>query len=117
MFNLQAFSANAETSGTRGSGEEEAKKGETMNVVKPNKLGIITSLSFGISAGELITGSIDFTSSDYGAIREFMQNIKNDVGIQPSFQKEYMCLYCGSPNKVEHPHCKKCGAPRSFIIG
>ena len=41
-----------------------------------------------------------------------------DGGINmPTFQEEFMCLYCGSPNSVELTHCKKCGAPRSFIIG
>lgn len=83
----------------------------------PNKLGIITSLNLEMSTGKLVKGSVDFMSSDYGALQEFMQELRSGVGEKPSYKKEYMCLYCGTPNIVEHSNCKKCGAPRSFIIG
>ena len=102
--------------------------------MKANKLGWVTSVqithnrnmidvsTYGgnrdfIAGASLITGSIDFAASDPGALHEFMQDLQNGHITQPTYQKEYMCLYCGSPNKIEHTHCKKCGAPRSFVIG
>jgi len=102
--------------------------------MQPNKLGWITSMTYGVdremidvtSYGEkqnfivgksLIRGSIDFVASDGGALIEFMQDLQQGRVSEPVYQKEYQCLYCGSPNKVEHTHCKKCGAPRSFLIG
>lgn len=85
--------------------------------IKPNKLGIITSMNLEMSTSELIRGSVDFVSSDCGALHEFMQELRSGVGELPKYKKEYMCLYCGTPNIVELSNCKKCGAPRSFIIG
>jgi len=82
-----------------------------------NKLGVISSFSIETSYRDLIRGSIDFVTDDYGALNEFMQELRGEVGKMPTFKKEYMCLYCGSPNNIEHTHCKKCGAPRSFLIG
>jgi hypothetical protein len=35
----------------------------------------------------------------------------------PTFQKEFRCLYCTSPNLIQRTHCSQCGAPRSFVIG
>ncbi len=103
--------------------------------MQANKLGWITSLTimhepnnidvtaFGeskrsfIQGGGLVRGSMDFMASDPGALVEFMQDLQSGRDYQPTYQKEFMCLYCGSPNKIEHTHCKKCGAPRSFVIG
>ena len=84
---------------------------------KPNKLGIISSMNLEMSYRDLIRGSIDCITDDYGALKEFMQELRGEMGKPPTFKKEYMCLYCGSPNSVEYAHCKKCGAPRSFVIG
>jgi hypothetical protein len=106
-----------------------------MNTAKPNKLGWITSATFDfendyadvtsfsdssplfINRRGLIRGSVDFTTADYGAVHEFMEQLRSGTATMPTFQKEFMCLYCGSPNSVELSHCKKCGAPRSFVIG
>jgi hypothetical protein len=103
--------------------------------MKPNRLGWITSLSvmpqdsiidvtsFGSSTREFISGSssmsfeISGIAENPGALMEQFKEWMNSGISQPIYQKEYMCLYCGSPNKIEHTHCKKCGAPRSFVIG
>ena len=102
---------------------------------QPNKLGWVTGATFSVTSDmvdvtefgnngrsfikgrELIKGSIDFMAQDFGAVKEFMQELERGRVSQPVYQKEFMCLYCGSPNKIDHTHCKKCGAPRSFIIG
>lgn len=99
-----------------------------------NKLGWVTSLTYSFDddlidvtsfsdrnrvftkSSSLIRGTMDFVASDPGALREFMQDLRHGKA-SPIFQKEFMCLYCGSPNPVEKTHCKKCGAPRSFVIG
>ena len=41
-------------------------------------------------------------------------DIKENV---KTFKKtgEWLCEYCGTPNKRENTTCNKCGAPRSFI--
>ena len=49
-------------------------------------------------------------------MEQFQEWMRGDF-YGPVFQKEYMCLYCGSPNNIENTHCSKCGAPRSFVIG
>ena len=99
-----------------------------------NKLGWVTSLSYTFEDGltdvtsfsdakptfirspGIIRGSMDFIAQDVGALREFMQDLRSGRAA-PAYQKEFMCLYCGSPNSIEKTHCKSCGAPRSFIIG
>ena len=35
----------------------------------------------------------------------------------PYYRDEFLCLHCGSPQSIELTHCKRCGAPRSFIVG
>ncbi len=29
---------------------------------------------------------------------------------------EWKCIWCGSPNPMDHRHCSQCGAPRGFIL-
>jgi hypothetical protein len=101
---------------------------------KPNQLGWITSLSYGMNQdlldvstygnpGQYIGGTRSYTADisiavhDPGALMELFQDWMHSGISQPTYQKEFMCLYCGSPNKIEHTHCSKCGAPRSFVIG
>ncbi len=86
-------------------------------IMKPNRLGWITSLKFENSIDELMKGSIDFIAEDAGALHEYMIELSHGGIHRPVFQKEFMCLYCGTPNNIEHPSCQKCGAPRSFVIG
>jgi len=106
-----------------------------VNQGKPNRLGWVTSLSYSfddryaditslsdsypnmLQTNSLVRASVDFVAQDYGALQEFMQELSRGSISSPVFQKEFMCLYCGSPNKIERTHCKKCGAPRSFVIG
>jgi hypothetical protein len=40
-----------------------------------------------------------------------------DHPVFPIYAQEWMCLYCGSPNKLPETHCAKCGAPRNWLIG
>jgi len=103
--------------------------------MQANKLGWITSLnvipqnsmidvtSYGSNAREFVSGAgtlsfeISGMANDPGALmQQFQQWMRSGIDA-PTYQKEYMCLYCGSPNKIEKTHCAKCGAPRSFIIG
>lgn len=82
-----------------------------------NRLGWVTSINVNSGYRDLVTADISVVAQDPGAL---MRQFKNwmDEGInEPTFQKEFMCLYCASPNRIEETHCKKCGAPRSFVIG
>ncbi len=106
-----------------------------MQIIKPNKLGWVTSCSINNSYDlinvttwndkqpqflrglQYLTGSIEFTAANPGAVLELIQDWMSNGISKPTFQKEYMCLYCGSPNSIELTHCKKCGAPRSFVLG
>ncbi len=29
---------------------------------------------------------------------------------------EWRCVWCGSPNPIEHRHCDSCGGPRGWIL-
>lgn len=101
----------------------------------PNRLGYVTRVDF-----SYLNDAIDVTSfADVAprytqgiggvelnmtvrapateALRSLVHSWVNDGVFQPTYQEEFMCLWCGSPNSIEHTHCKKCGAPRSFIIG
>lgn len=51
-----------------------------------------------------------------GVFDLFQDWMKNGI-YKPTFQKEWRCLYCTSPNSIERTHCTQCGAPRSFVIG
>ena len=50
-------------------------------------------------------------------LRAMMGWIRNDHPVFPIYTAEWMCLYCGSPNKLPETHCAKCGAPRNWLIG
>src|SRR5512146_1333274 len=103
---------------------------------EPNRLGGVTSCSFQTSVPHVevtnygdayrsyvlrgaaeVEADIHIVARDAGALmRQFNQWLTEGI-TKPVYQAEYMCLYCGSPNGVEHTHCRKCGAPRSFVIG
>lgn len=85
--------------------------------MKANRLGWVTSININQSIGELITADISVVAQDPGALMRQFKNWMNDGIGSPTFQKEFMCLYCASPNRIEDTHCVKCGAPRSFVIG
>jgi hypothetical protein len=85
--------------------------------MKPNKLGWVTSMTVNHSYSDLLTADITIVANDPGSLmKQFNKWMKGD-GQMPTYEEEYMCLYCGSPNKIENTHCVKCGAPRSFVIG
>ena len=84
---------------------------------KPNKLGWITSMTLNAPYRDLVTADISSVAQDPGSLVRQFNKWMNDGITSPSFQEEYMCLYCTSPNSIENTHCSKCGAPRSFVIG
>lgn len=42
---------------------------------------------------------------------------RNDFSKKLHTSKEWMCAYCGRPNKREQETCCSCGAVRSFVYG
>lgn len=101
-----------------------------------NKLGVLTNLEVTINNGGVrgIDGSrLYFPSyaNSYAVIQPTIELDLRDGGIklnsylqsvgklfeEPTYQREWACLYCASPNKIERTHCKQCGAPRSWIFG
>ena len=87
------------------------------NAIKPNRLGVLTELNYNMGIGNCITADFSLIVQDPGAVHELFQEWINGGMSAPTYQKEYMCLYCATPNNVEHSNCKKCGAPRSFVLG
>jgi hypothetical protein len=102
--------------------------------MRPNKLGWLSSLSYSvdnpfidvstfgggpayIATPATYKAELSLIITDPGAVHELLQDWMHNGINGPIYQKEYMCLYCGSPNSIEHTHCSKCGAPRSFVIG
>jgi hypothetical protein len=104
-------------------------------MAKPNRLGWLTSCSITpkvdvfettdyrdglrtyLTGLTTVEADLHVVAQDAGALMQQFHRWMNEGLTEPSYQSEYMCLYCGSPNSVEHTHCKKCGAPRSFVIG
>lgn len=83
-----------------------------------NRWGHITSFSVdgmidSYSTVEL-TATAPATPEILGAISQWMKNGSGDL---PIWAEEWMCLYCGSPQPLPLTHCKKCGAPRNWILG
>ncbi len=64
-----------------------------------------------------VEADLHIVANDPGTLMELFQTWMNDGISKPILQKEYMCLYCATPNLIDFPSCKKCGAPRSFVIG
>lgn len=31
-------------------------------------------------------------------------------------RREWRCVWCASPNPIEHRHCESCGGPRGWIL-
>jgi hypothetical protein len=85
--------------------------------MKPNKLGWITSMTVNQAYGNLLTADLSIVADNPGALMKQFDKWMSNGGAMPTYEEEYMCLYCASPNKIENTHCKKCGAPRSFVIG
>lgn len=101
----------------------------------PNRLGYVTRLdvsymndaiditSFSDTSAKYLTsvGSIEMNMTIHAPATEALNSLihgwVNEGLYAPTYQSEFMCLYCGSPNVIEHTHCQKCGAPRSFVIG
>lgn len=104
-------------------------------IMVPNKLGWVTSVemhhtdryvdvtAFGDSLSQYIPSqpslemNLTMQAIPTLALHELVQSWFHDGIYMPTFQKEFMCLWCGSPNSIEHTHCRKCGAPRSFVVG
>ena len=84
---------------------------------KPNKLGWVTSLSATHSVDNLVEMDLSIVAQDPGALMQTFKKWMNEGVSGPSYQGEYTCLYCTSPNSIDRTHCKSCGAPRSFVIG
>lgn len=87
------------------------------SILLPNKLGWITSMEISHGVNTPITGKLEFMADDTGLLMKFMNDLRKGRDIGPTLQKEFMCLHCGTPNKIEYSFCQQCGAPRSFIIG
>ena len=108
---------------------------QRMCVKKDNRLGWVKALEYSVHQNFVdattysdaiqrfipASGQIEFTLSGVAfptsgvmaALRDWSEN-----GIfETSYQREWMCLYCTSPNSIMRTHCVKCGAPRSFILG
>ena len=84
---------------------------------KPNKLGWVTSMSFHGGIGDLTTFELSGVAENHNGVYTLFREWV-DGGIQgASFNKEWRCLYCTSPNSINETHCLKCGAPRNFILG
>lgn len=74
-------------------------------------------MSVNQSYGDLITADLSIAINNPGSLMKQFNKWMNNGGEMPTYEEEYLCLYCGSPNKIENTHCMKCGAPRSFVIG
>ena len=86
--------------------------------MQANKLGWVTSISINNSYDSTISADLSIVAdgNPRALMSAFNKWMKGGINM-PVFEEEYMCLYCTSPNGVENTHCKKCGAPRSFVIG
>jgi len=59
------------------------------------------------------SGIVKYTPEVLAAVRRWMY----DVPSFPHYEREFLCLYCGSPQSITRTHCAQCGAPRSFLVG
>src|SRR5690606_36477075 len=102
---------------------------------QPNKLGWIQSMSFaprqdlieitthvdrmanliggGISEIDFVIEGICFQTT--GVLETFHRWMEGGIP-GATFEREWRCLYCTSPNSIRETHCSQCGAPRSFIL-
>lgn len=90
-----------------------------MNIYKPNKLGWVREINFEMGTGDAL--QFNLSGIAYGENQTALHNTLRgwmDDGIRgPSFEAEWHCLYCTSPNTINKTHCSQCGAPRNFILG
>jgi len=86
--------------------------------MKANKLGWVTSMTVNQNTSGLFSAELEIVADGNPAhlMNEVRGWFNNGIG-GASYQSEYMCLYCASPNSIENTHCSKCGAPRTFVIG
>lgn len=98
---------------------------------QPNRLGWITDMSisndmievsaFGDYSRSFIPTRRELRFSGVAMANEYSYNFIKflmENGIHaPTFEPEWRCLYCGSPQPISRTHCRQCAAPRSFIIG
>ena len=79
--------------------------------MQPNKLGWVTGMSINSPAYDLVSADITIVASDPGALmKTFNEWLRGGINM-PTFQSEFACLYCGSPNNIEKTHCRNVAHP------
>lgn len=76
----------------------------------------VQSLSINHSYNECYTLSVDIVSNSYKIFELFDMANKNPFNTIRARDKEFLCLWCDTPNPIEHVVCSRCGAPRGYII-
>ena len=65
---------------------------------------------------DIIMGDAD-SHGFYQMMRDaMMSGNKFPIGWSRMYQQEFLCIWCGSVNPIEHTHCSKCGGPRGLIM-
>lgn len=66
------------------------------------------------AGGEIrFSGVMPLTEGSTAIMRVIMENDGIDF-LQE--RREWRCVYCGSPNPIEHRHCSQCAGPRGWIL-
>lgn len=92
-------------------------KESEMPIYIPNKLGWVTDITFNMNPDQLLTFDISGAVLETKGVATLFQDWMYNGIRNPTFQEEWKCLYCTSPNTIDKTHCTQCGAPRNFILG
>lgn len=77
----------------------------------------LTDLSISASPYHALTVDMQLVmDADY--VSPFMDLFKlgRPLDILRTWKKEFLCLWCGVPNPIEHVLCSQCGGPRGLLL-
>ncbi len=81
----------------------------------PNRLAYIRDISIHHEYADIgrisFNGVAPYTPEILGCIQKWMHGSWG-----PATVEEWLCLYCGSANKLGRTDCQRCSAPRNWLI-
>ena len=81
----------------------------------------ITGLTVNCQRDGFMTLDVSMLANDNKIIELFTEafrgGARNQFSAVKTRESEFLCLWCKTPNPIEHVVCSRCGAPRGYVIG
>jgi hypothetical protein len=75
-----------------------------------------TGIQYSMDYGNSCRATVDFLGSDISLLMKLFSCGHVPFSAINDKQKEFKCLWCETPNPIEHVVCSRRGAPRGVLI-